>query len=133
MITAKALLDLFDDNVYEAVNHAQSLYGEYPEKPDKPTLRKEHTSSDIKVYNKEYEKYETALSAYKTEQDMYRKRKRDCDDAIEEYIKELSGFNKIVPESRKNKVWFKAWEDGHSSGYTEVYGCLCNLVDLFED
>jgi len=51
---------------------------------------------------------------------------------IEEFIKDVSGFNKTVPDDKKSKVYSKAWEDGHSSGYYEVYLCLLSLVELFD-
>ncbi len=34
---------------------------------------------------------------------------------------------------KKDKIYAKAWEDGHSSGYYEVWACLQGLVDLFDD
>jgi hypothetical protein len=35
--------------------------------------------------------------------------------------------------NKQSKVWWKAWEDGHSYGYYEVYQKLDDLVELFED
>lgn len=32
----------------------------------------------------------------------------------------------------REKLYSKAWEDGHSAGFSEVYNCASNLVDLIE-
>lgn len=32
----------------------------------------------------------------------------------------------------RNKLFSKAWDDGHANGFAEVYNCALNLVDLIE-
>lgn len=38
----------------------------------------------------------------------------------------------IANHPMREKLYSKAWEDGHSSGFQEVYNCALNLVDLIE-
>jgi hypothetical protein len=37
-----------------------------------------------------------------------------------------------LPDWQKKKIWEKAWEDGHSYGFDEVYSDLSELANLFE-
>ena len=50
---------------------------------------------------------------------------------IEGFIKKESGLFDI-PEQYQNKVYYRAYSDGHSAGYYEVYQKLCELVEIFE-
>lgn len=38
----------------------------------------------------------------------------------------------IANHPMREKLYSKAWENGHSSGFQEVYNCALNLVDLIE-
>jgi hypothetical protein len=38
----------------------------------------------------------------------------------------------IQDNPKREKLFTKAWEDGHSAGYSEVYNCALGLVDLIE-
>lgn len=39
----------------------------------------------------------------------------------------------IEDNPKREKLFAKAWEDGHSSGFVEVENCAWNLVDLIKD
>jgi hypothetical protein len=39
----------------------------------------------------------------------------------------------IEENPKREKLFAKAWEDGHSSGLAEVENCAWNLVDLIKD
>ena len=39
-------------------------------------------------------------------------------------------LKKPLTEEQFNALFFKAWEDGHSSGYNEVLICFSDLLDL---
>lgn len=39
----------------------------------------------------------------------------------------------LLKHPKKDKIYAKAWADGHSSGYSEVLGCLRDLAELFDD
>jgi len=49
---------------------------------------------------------------------------------MESYIKDIAGLN-TIPKQYQEKVWSKAYSDGHSNGYVEVYNCLNNLLEIF--
>lgn len=66
--------------------------------------------------------FEEARKAYmKAEADAHSKFKADlfADLGIEDH-------------PLREKLFSKAWDDGHSSGYQEVYNCALGLVELFE-
>lgn len=128
--TAKELEEQFGENVSNANCFMDKFNFSYPEKPSKPRLEQKHNSKDIEIYQKAYEQYEIDLVEYGKQKTLYIERNCDINNTIESYIKEISGFNRLS-ETTKKKVWYKAWEDGHSSGYYQVYYELCDLVDLF--
>ncbi len=43
-----------------------------------------------------------------------------------------SEIGKPLTDAQFNAVFSKAWEDGHSSGYSEVLTCANNLIDLIK-
>ena len=119
-------------SVSKAIEYAVKLYGKMPYKPAKPVLKSNHTAHELKEYTSNFEAYEAGIRNYELDRDAFNKNKRVVDSAIEEYIKEQSEFNKYVPKDRQQKVWGKAWEDGHSSGWYEIYLELNNLVEIFK-
>lgn len=38
-----------------------------------------------------------------------------------------------VPEKYRKKLKEYAYREGHSGGWSEVYNCLLDLVDIFKD
>lgn len=117
------------DFIKEAEQFRRSI--EYPTTPVKPFLKKGHTSAEAQEYSKLLNTYESDMVAYRIAKDMYYDKTNPINGLIEQKLKEDSGLNKFVPEKNRDKVWSKAWADGHSSGYHEVYGHLCELVTLF--
>lgn len=49
-----------------------------------------------------------------------------------EFKKDLYEDLGIEDNPKKEKLFEKAWELGHSGGYSEVYNYACDLVDLIE-
>ena len=130
-LTVEELTEAWSGEVYNGIEYAKSYYLEYPDKPTKPTLKHNHSSEELKKYNSDFKTYETELEIYKNKKEQYGKVQNEVDGIIEKWLKDISGFTNHVPDDKKDKVWYKAWQDGHSSGYSEVYSCLCSLVDLF--
>ena len=90
--------------------------------PNKEEL--EEYNSKLDVYTKESAEYEKSVNAYKEEfVRLY--------GLLEDMIKEDSGLN-TIPEQYRDKVYSYAYQQGHSSGYGEVYNYLLDLVDIFE-
>ena len=128
----KVQLDQFY-SIHDAVAHIKSMCRDYPEVPVKPKLTPNHDANEVKHYGKLLKEYETKMVYYKKIKDEVKEFNRDLYSALEEHVKEKSGLNTIVPEKKRDKVWNMAWEDGHSSGYGEVFSCLRKYVELFED
>lgn len=120
----------FGEDIYKLTEYANRFRLKYPDKPIKPRLDSKHTSEQLKEYIKAFEQYEVDMSNYEELKKSYTENEYKINSLIEEYIKDISGFN-TLPEKVKNKVWCKALEDGHSSGYYQVYYELRDLIDLF--
>lgn len=120
-----------EQSIYSVIEYAQSLYPTYPDHPKKPFLKRgDHTSEEASLYAKELKSYENQIAIYRKEKQAYDEKVREIDEVIIAFIKEEASFS-MVPKESQDKVWNKAWEDGHSSGYSEVYHQLCQLVELF--
>lgn len=131
ILTANVLELSFGDQAGQAIEAAKESYKEYPKAPTKPALTSNMDSKQAKQYAADLEAYEKLKAVYDKEKAEAREHNTEVDHQIELYIKEVSGLNKYVPADKRAKVWSKAWDDGHSSGYHEVYLCLTGLVDLF--
>ena len=125
-------INQFGSNVYEATEYAKSLHPEYPSKPVKPIIRnpKSPSPTDHRDYAVALEKYEQEMAEWKIKRDEFNNFSSKINSELVEYIKEVAGLN-TIPEKYRDKVWNKAYEDGHANGYTEVYNQLIDLVDIF--
>ena len=113
------------DTIYWALN--QGL--EFPKLPKKP-IANITNSSNAKQYAIELEEYEKKYAEYEVRYFEYKKVKFAIENVAVEFIKEMSGLNEI-PEQYRDKVYSKAYEYGHSSGLSEVYNTLVDLVEIF--
>lgn len=113
--------------VHEAVEEARKLYLPYPNRVPREFKQTGLTPGE---YKEAYEAWEKARTEYEKAMASYEKRYSEVNDALEDLIKTEAGFEK-VPEASRGKVWALAWENGHSSGYLEVYYQLIDLVALF--
>lgn len=117
-------------DISTAIEFAKKFYMPYPDKPTKPFLNSKATSIEARQYAESLEAFEQKMIQYEKQKKAYSENQYAINSIIEEYIKDLAGFQ-TLPEISKAKVWSKAWNDGHSSGYHQVYYCLCELIDLF--
>lgn len=102
----------------------------YPTKPTKPILAKNHNIEELKLYNEIFEQYIKDLAIHNTLYAEYITKKNKIECEIEEYLWEITGLNEIS-EQYSDKVWSRAWNEGHSYGYYEVYLKLLSLVEIF--
>jgi len=123
--------DLEKLGVYKAIEYVQGLEPDFIQRPTRPTLRV-HTSTAATEYAKELEEYELAQVEYETNSQIRGTQVREMYVILEDYLKDEAGLYTIVPKANQNKVWAYAWQQGHSSGYSEVYSYLVDLVELFE-
>ena len=114
----------------EVIEWARGMKPMYPScKVKKPTLLPNHTVEQIDAYREAFKEYTKANEIYQKEKQEFQDASTAIDNAVEEFIKEESGLLDL-PEDKRNKVWAKAYEDRHGSGFLEVYHELCDLVDL---
>ena len=129
-ITAESLIKDYNGQVSKGIEMAESFRLLYPERLSKPYLQKTHTSAELKQYAILLEAWEKDNAAYVEKRKEVQAQHRLVNEQIELFIKNQANFASI-PTDKQDKVWSKAWEDGHSAGYHEVYLELCELVDLF--
>jgi hypothetical protein len=129
------LIEKFSGNVIQAIKYVESLRPEYPVKPVKPLANSKNiqniTSADALEWSKKLEVYEKEIIQYHLKKDHYQATVNLQEIELVEFIKDECNFYELVPERSREKVWSKAWSDGHSCGYYEVYQHLNELVDLF--
>lgn len=119
------------NSVSNAIEFAQNQYGTYPKPPIKPVLLAKHTSEDVGKYQKNLQHFEKLYDNYKLEKEQYNTNRSKIESVIVEYIKDVAGLD-TIPEQYREKVYSKAYEDGHSSGYYEVFLKLISLLEIFD-
>jgi hypothetical protein len=104
----------------------------YVRKPIAPQLKsKSPTVEELKSYSEARIVYEKELENYMQDNDLYNQESNRVWSLLEEKIKEDSGLNDI-PKQYRDKVYSYAYQQGHSSGYGEVYNYLIDLVNIFD-
>lgn len=139
--TVEELIAIKNDlclSVYQTIDRIREIKIEemkkikVPPYKSKPAMKALVGSKDIRVFAdeiEEWEKYEA------DRQSMLKKQRQavpDIGNLLEEFIRHESGLVDKVPKQYQDKVYRHAWESGHSSGYSEVYIHLVDLVDIFE-
>ena len=120
------------NSVYNTIYYAYRWQMSYPQYPIRPVLASPRpTQAEVKSYQDALAKFDAELAKYNEEKEIVEGQNASLFDAIAEFIKQEAGLY-AIPKVAQDKVWYKAWEDGHSSGYTEVYGHLESLVSLFD-
>ena len=121
-------------NIYEAQDKIREyLSSLFVSKPSVPKLKSNSPSQEeMKIYSEALLSYEKDLEDYRYKNDFYREESSKLYALLIDKIKEDSGLNDIVPKQYRDKVYSYAYEQGHSSGYGEVYGYLVDLVNIFE-
>lgn len=123
-------LEVKNGNVYQSIRDADTLRAIYPDRPKKPFLTKGAGSVAAQKYAEELAAYESENETCKQARDAAQEHNRKVNELIETLIREESGLN-LIPEQYRDKVYAYAWQTGHSSGYSEVYNHLSELVDIF--
>jgi len=120
-------------SVYEAEKQIKNYLRTFQvSKPKEPLLASNKpTKENIDDYAKKLEQYNLDLVKYKIENDFFKSEYKRLYELLEDLIKENSGLNNI-PEQYRSKVYQYACQQGHGSGYGEVYGYLLDLVGIFK-
>ena len=103
---------------------------DYPSKPKKPYLARTHTSEDAELYVASLKTWEKEIEIYKEKLAKFNKRTRELEDQFKHDALDDVG---LLGHPKADKIYNKAWEDGHASGLHEVYQELCDLAELFLD
>lgn len=119
------------DSVLNAIKWAIQQRGEYPSRPPKPILNAKHNVDEARKHVEDFKQFELLKKEYENKMSQYRSRCNDIDNVIVQYIKEEAGLNSI-PKQYQDKVYNKAYEDGHSLGFYEVFQKLISLVEIFD-
>lgn len=102
---------------------------EWVDKPKRPTIKSKPTAAEAIQYAKDLTQYESDLEQYKLLKAEYDKVEIEHHDKMVDLLWHIAGD---VPEQYRDKVFAKAWSDGHSGGWNEVLYHLHKLVDIFK-
>lgn len=119
------------ESVSNAIEYATDNYGEYPKRPQKPILKNNANSNEVFEYGERLKIFESNSIEFKKEVEKYNTNRNEIDSIIKEFIIDEAGI-KIVPQQYRDKLYNKAYEDGHSNGFYEIYNCLQSLIEIFE-
>jgi hypothetical protein len=110
----------------------------YPERIKKPVISRNPTAEEAEKYASDLRNYEKEMVSYNAARASYSAegvRLEECfkNDLFLEYVK--TDGDEISDDVRKKAevIYAKAWEDGHSSGFSEVEIYFSNLVDFARD
>ena len=103
--------------------------GEYPEKPEKPILKKDANSIEHRSHADLLEKYEDAMIFYKSQLESYNKKERDL---YMKFKKDLYEEYDVTGNSKADKAYTLAYDYGHSAGYNEIEIYFSQLVELIK-
>jgi hypothetical protein len=131
-LTVQELIEFSKLNgVSSAIKYAEEQYGEYPLIPKKPILTKFATSKEVFEYAESLAEWELKAENFKDVVNNWYENKNKINSIIISFIKEVAGIS-VVPEQYREKLYLKAWSDGHSDGFYEFYIQLQSLIEIFE-
>lgn len=102
----------------------------YPDRPYKPQLEGKYTAAELRAHADALDKYEAEMVVYHKEMDEYRKGEAEVDEAAKQAMLKDVG---LQFHSKKDEIYAYCWEQGHSSGYSEVYTHLVGIAPLFNE
>lgn len=101
----------------------------YPERPRlKAKLSAKPTAAEARAYADAVEEHEKAEATYNIEVRAYNDKQSLVQEA---WSKKLRDEHSEVPEAVYWVLYGKAYDDGHSSGYSEVRNTLSDYVDFY--
>lgn len=125
------LIQNYDGRIASACDFIKNQYPPYPNKPSKPFLPQKHNSTDLLIYYDKLKAYEIQLEQYQILKENYNNDVNYLNGELEKFIKDQAGLN-TIPDKYQANVYNKAYQMGHSCGYSEVYHYLCSLIEIFE-
>jgi sulfur relay (sulfurtransferase) DsrC/TusE family protein len=105
-------------------------YGEKPRKPSAPRRGAGELSEDYRQYADALAEWEKLMAQWNAGNKERSAAITKTENACKAYLEELSGVNELPP-SQAAKVKALAWDRGHSSGSSQYYFELVELMELF--
>lgn len=130
-LTLEYLIENYSGDINRGIEYAKSEKPNFIERPTKPILSNKPKSAEALDYAYKLKEYEDLIIIYEEQKKNRQEKIDEIDNIIEEFIKDVAGL-KNVPEKYRDKVYSKAYSDGHSGGFFSVYQKLCELVDIFD-
>jgi len=118
-------------SVMEAIEWARKQQGEYPKRPFLAPLKKGANSKEALNYANALAVHEKEMKQCEIAYKEHSKTASAIDGVIVDFIKDAAGLN-TIPEQYRDKVYSRAYEDGHSYGFYEVYLKLNSLLEIFD-
>jgi len=103
---------------------------DYPKRPKKPLLEKNHTSASALEYAKNLTVYENEMIIHNAEVKKYNQKKNECMGNFRKDVLEYCGIDPMHPKA--DKAYAMAWDRGKSSGLHEVVSNLEELAELLD-
>lgn len=103
------------------------VIAEVPKRPIKPRMPDEHTSDNLRKYSDDLAVWEMKIKDYRQIMKGYRQESNKLLHKFkEDALKEVG----LLGTKWADKAWNKAYEDGHASGYNEIFQHLEDLADI---
>jgi len=104
----------------------------YPERIKKPYLKRDATADECREHADNLEKYEKEIIEYKKQMKLYREGASEAQNRFVKWVDDDLGLNEL-PEWQQKKLWQYAYQQGHSSGLQEIYGIMCDIIELVRE
>lgn len=102
----------------------------FPYKPAKPTSPKDPTPDNIRKWASDMENYEKEMVTLGKLMDEYQKESRRLED---KFMNDALADVGLSNHPKKTLIYSKAYEKGHSGGFSEIYYELSDLADLVRE
>lgn len=123
----KTIQEIYEYDLGQAIREFLDQV-KFPETPVKPRGPIKGDSAEYAEYAKELAIYEEKMIHYRQERGEAQKVLYGLEDELRLFLIEHSGWK---DHPKAVDAWNYAWQQGHSSGYYEVYLILLGLHDYF--
>lgn len=101
----------------------------YPVRPDKPRIAPTASPVEFRNHADLLEKYDEQMTAFRVELAHY----HAISAALEaEFKSDLEAYFGVSNHPKRDLLYHKAWERGHSAGLSEVANVYSDLVELIQ-
>ena len=131
-IDFKALYEQ-DNDLYRLYEVMQQSFLKEPEKPVKPTLPKNHTSTEVQIYQLDLQKYELLNNSYEEELKRVEEHNEALNTNFEYFLRGWSGCSSLTDKQyRIIAGFYYEYLDGHYAGVVEDYVRKKDIIDLIQ-